>query len=637
MLKNTQGLDPGPILISILKHLLMAGVSLLIISSPVLAATEAETQLHDQAPRLKSLSVKSLTMRELAELLSRSCHTPVMVSSGAADVVVRAYMENVNALDALKTICRTHGLWYRVQPNGVIEVISLQEFREGATVYQEDHVEVITILYPAAEDIGETLFNLYPDRVVWTKPDGSVGDRYDDIQEALDRMDQLAQRAQFALNSGSGSSKSSDDDDDNDDDDNNDTKGPLSSMRWQQEYKKELLSRMTAKDLIALEKSHEKSLWEVTGEYGYVYVSAFPGPNQLVLRSTDKRALEQIKKVVKKLDTITPQVLLEVKVLEVDLNDQHDTGIDWLFQQESDNPRFQASGGFANGFPSGSGGNQIREPNLLLQPQGTGLDPRAFVFNFISDDIRARLNLLEQQGRLTQLATPSLTVADSEASIVFIGTELTVPISVETTPEYNSDGDYISTTYTLNTEQRNVGDTLLLTPKLHADRTVTLRILEENSQLGSQRQFAYGRKSEYTFDTQDIDKRTVASTVVAGDGTLVALGGLIREKAYSNVEGIPFLMNLPFVGSLFKRETEQRERSELLVIIRPYILVAPGETEQVSSDFLERISQHPSAQGDIPALDVSIPEDIAKPKVIKPGGSFYDKIKRSVRIWSIEP
>lgn len=612
---------------------------LLVVPSLILHAEETDQiVLHRHNPKVINLSVRNMKMRELAELLTRSCGIPVVVSRGAAETPVDTYLENLDAIDVLRTVCRACNLWYREQEKGVYEVLTLDEFRNSARIYQEDYVEVVTLLYPAAEDVGKTLRNMYPDRIVWTDPDDDLGDRSDDISKALDRMDQLVSRAQFATQVSSSSGSNSNNDNDDDDDDNDSDSSSRSERpddAWQAERLTRLISKMNAEEFSGT--TNLTSVWHNSGEFGFVYVASFPGPNQLLLRSSDLRAIKQIREVIKKMDTVTAQVLLEVKVLEISLDDEHDVGIDWLFSKDYDDPRFQASGGFANGFPGGSGGNQLLGPNLLLQPQGSGLDPRAFVFNLISDDIRVRLNLLEKEGRVTQLATPSLTVADSEASVVFIGKEVTIPLSISSQDHYYGADNNLTTSYDLKTERRNVGDTLLLTPKLHADRTVTLRVLQENSQLGDIREISYGKKSEYTMNTQDIDKRTVASTVVAGDGTMVALGGLIREKVYKNVEGIPGLMNLPLLGALFRRTVEQRSRSELMVIIIPYILVAPGETDQVSHDFLERISQHPSAHGDIPPLEVSVPQDIAKPDVIAPKGSFFERLKRTVRIWRVEP
>lgn len=630
-------------------HLLL---SVVLLALPLIGYARTNAPPSRTAPdHIESLSIRGLTMRELAELLTRATDISVVASRGAADITIETFLRADTAENMLKAVCRAYGLWFRVQDSGVYEVLTMDEFRRSARIHQEDYVEVIGILYPAVEDVARALRNLYPDRIIWTRAEGRADGEFDRITDALSRMDQLAGRAQFALTSpgqtGAGTGVISPMQEVGDRRFRDDLSGmrrgrdaaatERTELPRRLEDRDALVQRLRDDDVRQIAEGEEQSVWDVSGEFGYVYMATFPGPNRLVLRSSDLRALEQIRSVVTELDTITPQVLLEVKVLEINLGDAREQGVDWLFRQDFLDPVSQASGGFAGGALSGTRGQQITGPDPALVPQGTGLDTRAFVFNYISANFRARLQLLETQNRVTALANPTLTVADEEASIIFIGQETTIPLSLSSVDNYNLDGVYVGTTVNLETERRNVGDTLLVVPKLHADRTVTLRLLHENSQLGETRSIVYGRRGENVLNTQDINRRTATSTVVAGDGQLVALGGLIRERVGTQREGIPYLQNLPLVGSLFRRRSERRERSELLVLIIPHILVAPGESELVTRRYQERMSQHPSAREDVPPIGATTPRDIARPVHADPERSDLERLRHNLQIWRIEP
>jgi len=139
--------------------------------------------------------------------------------------------------------------------------------------------------------------------------------------------------------------------------------------------------------------------------------------------------------------------------------------------------------------------------------------------------------------------------------------------------------------------RERIGTTLLITPKIHADRTVTIRLLQEETQLGSQRTVEYGQTAADQFTSQDIEERSVTTTVLAKDGHAVAIGGLIRERDEERETGVPLLMHIPLLGELFKRTTRSATRSELLVLIRPRVLLAPGEGATVSREAVEQVNR----------------------------------------------
>jgi len=583
----------------------------------------ATAGLESASQRLTTLRVRDLTMAEFAALLSHSGVMQVVASKAAADEKVSLYLRNVTARDALEAVCRSRGLWMRDLGGDILQVIRQDEIVVSQHFYNDGFVELVSILYPPVSDIGKTIHNLFADRVVWIEPEDRMGDAHDAIQRALQRMDQLAQRSGFNLSSsgGSGSSATGSAQNDRAQSGNGFDAGRRSQLQQLPEPQRQAPG-MGGTELA------ERNADDQQRQHGLVFVAAMPATNTLLLRSSDQKALSQIRQLVRDLDRPTPQVLLEVKVLSLDLDDGQESGIDWLFSNRSS----ENSGGFTSGLIQGTTsvnidsmlelGQKIQQYNQLsrdaagnviipgldmlsigdfsppLSLRGSGFNANALIFNHITDRVNARIRLLQQQGRLTTLATPTLLVADNEASRVFIGTERQFIRGVDPAQQIATNaatGDPIFSEPTPRLESRPVGNTLLITPKIHADRTVTIRLLQEDSRLGATRSESFGGRS---FPLEDVQRSSIVTTAVAKDGNLLAIGGLIRESSGESVRGIPLLMHIPLLGHLFKHATTTVRRNELIILIRPVILLAPGESTTATRSFLDRLSQHPHAADD---------------------------------------
>ncbi len=620
-------------------HFIVSCIALMLCGLPPAARSQADTS---NTP-LGTLRVKDLTMRELAELLTRGCELPVVVSAACADVPVQVYLQNVNAMDALKTICRSQGLWMTVSSEGVVMITTLEQHLASETVYSDDYMESITVKYPSVNDVADTLKGLFRDRIVWERIDAYETDPIEDIELALSRMEQLSERSQldigdagnsssrygsssssrygssrssssrYSSSSRSGSSRSGSSQYDEGED-----LGQIEALLERDEFMRDMLEHSMA---IGADRPQGISL---------IYLSALPEINTLLVRSSDRNAVQLVKEAVEAMDKPRGQVLLQVNVLSVTLDDSVETGVEWLFEDDVDDGI--ASGGFAD-----SAINSLIDPiastatNLILNPEYVSGTP---VASYIHNNVRARVSALAKKENVDELASPTLLVADNEAANVFVGAESKFLDETTTIPIYDKEtGTPTSseTTYTL--EDRNIGFSLLITPRVHADRSVTLRIMQERSEIDPVlRTIDVG--GDASVNVQDIDQQVVTSTLVANDNSLVILGGLITETKVQVDSGIPFLKDLPFIGRFFSFKSDQTVREELMVLIRPHVLAAPGEGEAASRELLERLKIELEELNTAPASEGSVPsDDSSSAPVIS--GSYPVKLENLLEQMSI--
>ena len=329
-----------------------------------------------------------------------------------------------------------------------------------------------------------------------------------------------------------------------------------------------------------------------------IYVGVVRDQNRVIVRTRDVDAMNEIKKIAKRLDVQSAMLLMEVKVLQIDLSN----GFNSLFD-------FRLNAGSFN--VSSLGG--ITSPGSV--PITSGAASAAFgpalVATVVSNNFAARLQLAENEGRVTQLATPLLLTSNQEVSRFFVGSE--IPILTTYTAGSTTLSGTTSNTSTIQSPtpvyvQYKIGQTLLLTPSINDDKTVSVQILVEQSSvvpngatilIPETSTSLVGSTSTtlvpQTVDT--VDEKSFSGSVMAKDSTSVAVGGLISEGASNQQTKTPFLGDIPLLGFFFRSEAQTRTRNELVIIIKPHIISSLPEAEALSQEFMKKNSIHPDADG----------------------------------------
>jgi len=280
-------------------------------------------------------------------------------------------------------------------------------------------------------------------------------------------------------------------------------------------------------------------------------------------------------------------------VLELSLNDGYESSFDFSVKAGD----FQVTKGSDNFVNSATNASDLVR---------AGLGDPAMVAAVASKNFDARLMLMEQEGRITALATPMLTTSNQEVSRIFIGEERPITTSMSVTcPDIAQQTGIIGTPVNQGvciqapeTEIRAIGKTLLLTPNISANGTVDIRILVEDSSVcagcGSiPAPNSGGDLVNYQVDT--VNTQTFSGDIIARNGQMIAVGGLINERSEDLEKKVPLLGDIPYLGFFFSDIVKVRKRTEMVILIRPYVMNNSHGAIDANKTWLEQNSVHPSA------------------------------------------
>jgi general secretion pathway protein D len=279
--------------------------------------------------------------------------------------------------------------------------------------------------------------------------------------------------------------------------------------------------------------------------------------NGLVILATP-REYALIVDAVKKLDLIPLQVLIEATIIEVSLNDTLEYGVEWFFK---------------NGVSRNTGGAGL----LDLGGAGIGSLIPGFSYAVIDNagQVRAAINALATESRISVLSSPSLMVLDNQTATINVGDEIPIPTRSSTS---NLD----SNAPTVNEIQyRNTGVTLQVTPRVNAGGLVTMEVDQEVST-------AVGTTTS-GLDAPTIQQRKITSTIAIQSGDTIVMGGLIRDSATDDSSGLPYIRNLPVIGKLFGQESDLKSRTELIVLITPYAIDNTDDAREITREYGEKL------------------------------------------------
>ena len=287
------------------------------------------------------------------------------------------------------------------------------------------------------------------------------------------------------------------------------------------------------------------------GGLGEVRIIADQESNSLVTLASaaDYRAVEA---ALKQLDILPLQVLIEATIAEVILTDELDFGLRWFFQ---------------------AGDNEFSFSELSETAIGASL--QGFNYIFANGDAIAALNALKEITEVNVLSAPSIVVLDNQTAKLEVGDQ--VPVTTRSTIS-TDDADAPAVN---EVDQRDTGVILTVTPRVNASGLVILEVVQEVS-------------DAIETDTSDIDSPTIQqrkleSTIAIQSGATVALGGLVRDEIEESVSGIPLLMDIPFLGNLFKTRNTQNERTELLVLLRPRVMRNPEDARALTDELKRKL------------------------------------------------
>jgi len=269
-----------------------------------------------------------------------------------------------------------------------------------------------------------------------------------------------------------------------------------------------------------------------------------------------------IEGMLRKIDIIPLQVMIEASIAEVTLNDQLSYGTQFFLGGKVSGVLTQAS-------PSTSGG---QVGTVIGQPFGFANNFPGFV---LSNGIRETINALSAVTKVKVLSAPQLMVLDNEPARLQVGS--LVPILTQSQQSTAAANAPIVN----NIDYRDTGVIMLVTPQVNSDGLVTLDISQEVSDVA---QLTTGNIDSPTFD-----QRLIRTRVAVQDGQTVGMAGLIQDSDSQGNSGIPFLKDVPVLGSLFSNQQNNRQRTELLVLITPRVVHDQRDAHALTEDLRTKL------------------------------------------------
>ena len=269
------------------------------------------------------------------------------------------------------------------------------------------------------------------------------------------------------------------------------------------------------------------------------------------------------------------QVMLKVTIAEVQREVVKMLGIDLTNVSTA-----EAAAGYLTGASvlTGSFGSNAVTSNPFAINSGTNtaLDQR-FSWSHGNVNVRGRLKALEQSGLLKTLAEPNLSALSGEQAQFLVGGEYPVPVSQSTG----------STGSTIGVEFKTYGIALNFQPVVLAEDRINLTVKTEVSELTSDGAVTIG-----SLTIPALRVRRASTTLEIPSGGAMVLGGLIKDDVRQSLAGVPGLLNVPVLGTLFRSRDFQQSQSELAIFIQPVVvrpvaaskLVRPDQNFQSSGD-----------------------------------------------------
>jgi len=307
-----------------------------------------------------------------------------------------------------------------------------------------------------------------------------------------------------------------------------------------------------------------------------VEIAVFEPTNSLVILASPG-IYREMKEIIKKLDVYPKEVLIEVIIAEVTLTQTDQFGIQWSVLHDLSIEGTEVQGLIQS--------RSTQTPSYTLPPTlGSGSTDTSVTAGGLSyllfkpERLVALLHALASRGKLNILSSPRLLVRDQEEASIEVGSE--IPTATSTTT------DTTTSTLTQNIEYKTVGIKLKIKPSINDEKTVVLEIEQEVSDT-----LANVTVGQEGFTYPAFSTRLTKTTIVVPDKQGIIIGGIMKERKEKSYQGIPILSAIPILGNLFRYTVETRDKTELLVLLTPHVVVNRTEADVLTTNFIKKLKE----------------------------------------------
>ena len=298
----------------------------------------------------------------------------------------------------------------------------------------------------------------------------------------------------------------------------------------------------------SIEQALNNIVGQGPGEIKGVVINRAAGTVQV---TTTRRKMELVEKFISRIKEImNRQVLIEAKVLEVDLKEGFSYGIDWTYLASGLDLRTE---NFSSVLPASSPATRLEGLKIF----GTG------------SSLQSIVRAIELQGEVRTLSSPRINIMNGQTALLSVGTNQTYLSKVETTTTAGTAGT-ATTTFTVETSSILSGILLGMVPFVSDMGEISLTITPIISDLKSLNPKNIGSQIELSLPT--VELRELSTSVKARDGETIILGGLISQKETMEDNQVPLLGKVPLLGLLFKSREKASRKTEMVILLKPSIL-----------------------------------------------------------------
>ncbi|GAA4818249.1 type II secretion system protein GspD [Marinicella pacifica] len=289
-----------------------------------------------------------------------------------------------------------------------------------------------------------------------------------------------------------------------------------------------------------------------------IHISAIEDSNQLLIKA-GVSDYEKILSAIKRLDIEPLQVLVELKIIEVSLDDQISHGMQLFFGEEANTG--PVSGPENKSWPYDFG------------TIGSTLNSGGAYYRFVGTSAEAILDMKESSGRVALLSSPSMLVLNNKNATINVGDQ--IPIT-----NVGSLGNTGNNTGTItNTRYIQTGVQVDITPRVNPGGLVYMEINQDVSAPGTP-------SSEG--GQPPISTRALTTEIAVQSGNTIVMGGLIQDNDIYNRSGVPLLSRIPLVGNLFGSKSNTTKRTELMLLITPTVIENPEQARLVTEEYAKK-------------------------------------------------